>query len=414
MRGPQHHRPGAIDRTARDLCARPLFHRLRFAGDHAFIDIRLATDHRPINGNPFARAGMDHIPGHDLVYWQVRHLPVPFDPGGFWGQPRQFANGLPGAPFGPRLEGAAQQDQHHDHRCGFVIYGAAARWQQSGGKGGQGGQAVGGHGSQRDKRVHIGRAAQQGRHPFAKEPLPRSGQNHGGQDELQHPTGLHADRIHHQRMQRRDQVPTHFDDKHRQGQPGRDPGQPGQCVGFAGFAATQIFIAVAADGCGISRSGAGGDQRGGRNLSGIKLQGCGFTGQIDLRRNHAGHGSQRPFDPGNTGCASHVMHPQLHLFQPGRIARILQNPGQGGGAGMAVCGNCRGFGGQIDLRPADPRRGLERPFDPADAGRTGHALNAQLDGLVGHDCVPFDRYLTHMGVPVTGRSSPCQFISGSP
>ena len=384
MGSAQHQCAIAIDGAAGHPRPCGFIHRIRLSGDHAFINIGLARYHIAVHRDPFTGPGVDQVTGDNLVQWQFHHHAAPFHPRHLWGQPHQPADRGTGAPLGPRLQRAAQQDQHHDHGRRLEIHRSGAAGQKSGRKGGYHRIAVSRRCSQCHKAVHVGGSPQQGRVALAVKAVARPDQHNRGQDELQHPAGLHPDSPGNQMMQRRIEMRTHFHHEHRQRQGCGDPGHPRQPGRFTVLAGGQILGLVAGKRGGIACSGAGGDQIGGGNLPGERMHRGRFRCQIDPRCDHAGHGRQCPFHPRHTRGTSHVGNLQGHLGGARRISRLVQHPRQLHWAGAAIGGDAGGLIGQIDRCRRNTRCRQQRPFHPANARGAGHAFKRQGDNRHGH------------------------------
>lgn len=69
---------------------------------------------------------------------------------------------------------------------------------------------------------------------------------------------------------------------------------------------------------------------------------------------------------------------------------------------------------RLTCAPTTPRGGFWRPFDPADASRTGHAVDRQTNGLSGGHRRPLGTVpVLHEGSR-DGKVKPCEVYFGTP
>ena len=330
-----------------------------------------------IHGHPFTGAQIDHIARLHLGNRHLDHGIAAMDARHAGLQPDQTADRLRGAPLGPRLKIAAQQDQGHDHRRRLEIHIHRIRGQQPRQKGRYHRIGIGRRGPHRDKAVHVRRRPQQRRIALEVEPPPRPQQDQRGQDELHHPACLHPDGGHDQVMHRGEQMRSHLHHENRQAQRG----------GNGQIALERDLLGLLARGHRVIRRPA---CRDGARVIAHRLdrlhQGCDIGGaahqgalrrQIDRGGLHARHGCQRPLDPPHTGGAGHPLDDQIHARGRHVIARLLDRGDQqravqrGGGCDLGL------FGRQIDTGRHDPRHARQRLLDPPHAGGAGHPLHRQ-------------------------------------
>ena len=100
-----------------------------------------------------------------------------------------------GAALRPRLQVPAEQDKGDDDRGRLVIDVLRAWRENAGGERRDHRIPPGGAGTERDERIHVGCAAEQGRHAFAEKAQARPEQHDGGERELQIPALALADRL---------------------------------------------------------------------------------------------------------------------------------------------------------------------------------------------------------------------------
>ena len=149
--------------------------RLGFAGDHRFVDTRLAGHDHAVRGHALAVLDDQQVAGGDGVDVGVREMRriTPFDAvhivcgsgvelvRGARAQFDKRLHRLAGAFAGLGLQQAADQHQGDDHADRFEIRLARALREHPRGDAGHQRIQVGGRSAQRDQRVHVGGAVRQ-------------------------------------------------------------------------------------------------------------------------------------------------------------------------------------------------------------------------------------------------------------
>ncbi|MNJ42940.1 hypothetical protein D3C77_379240 [compost metagenome] len=153
-------RAGLVQRTADDFGAHPFRHRHRFAADHALVNIRGAFHDLAVDRNFLARAHEHNVIDGDLIERNLDAVAIALDPRGLGLEPDQAFDRLRGFALGPRLEGAAEQDQGDDDHGRFEIDVSRALRQHLRCEGGDHRIAIGCSGTDRDQRVHVRGTAQ--------------------------------------------------------------------------------------------------------------------------------------------------------------------------------------------------------------------------------------------------------------
>ena len=114
--------PAGVDRASRDVVARALFDRDRFAGEHRLVDGGVAGDHETVGRDRLARPHDDDVADLQLV---DRHV-LFRSPGSpharrLRAEREQAADRVGGVRASARLEVPADEDQRDDRRGGLVV-----------------------------------------------------------------------------------------------------------------------------------------------------------------------------------------------------------------------------------------------------------------------------------------------------
>jgi hypothetical protein len=176
---------GGVDRAAGDGVAAALRDRDGLAADHRLVDERLASHDHAVDRDPLSRSHRDDVAPAHRVDVELQQDAVALDAGRAGLELEQRADGVAGAPLGRGLEVAPYEDERDDDGRRLVVDVHRAGRQQPGGEGGDERVAVGGARADHDERVHVGRAAQQGRPALLEEAEPRPEHDAGGEHEEQ-------------------------------------------------------------------------------------------------------------------------------------------------------------------------------------------------------------------------------------
>ena len=214
---------GLVDGGADNLVPCPLGDRDRLAGDHALVDIGGALGHLAVDRHLLAGPHVDDVAGPHFGQRNLGDAAAALDPRRLRLQPDEPLDRLGRAPFRLRLQVAPEKDEGDDDGRGFIIDVVRARGQQAGGEGRHDRIGPGGAGADRHQRIHVRGPPKQSGNPLAEEAQPRTEQHRRGQRELDQPAALHADRPGNEAVQRREEMRTHLEDQHRQGQQRREP-----------------------------------------------------------------------------------------------------------------------------------------------------------------------------------------------
>ena len=186
----------------------------------------------------------------------------------------------------------------------------------------------------------------------------------------------------------RDQVRSHFQDKHRQRQDGGQPQVTFQGGLFGLLALFQLLLhggAVAGLARRIAGTRDGIDQ--GLHI-GTAVHGGALGRQVDAGAADTGHLLQRPLDTRHAGGTGHFLDRELNSLLRHGIAGLF-DCGNQAGAISTVHRDIGAFGRQVDGGIADAGDFLQGAFDPAYTGGAGHALYGQADLVGWHVLVLF-------------------------
>ena len=223
------------------VCAGLLGRRHRFAGDHRFIDRRLALDQDAVDRHPFAGADADQVADRDGVERHVLVAAVrPHAPRAVGRQRHQRADRAQGRGAGAQFQDLPEQHQHGDYRGGLEIKRDAAvrvaelRRKQSGRQRRHQAVEVGDADAHGDQREHIEMARAQ-RSDAAHEERPAAPQHHRRRQDELHEFRRAV------RQRRKSEMPAHLQHQQRQRQRRRNPKAPchvgefAAVIGAAGF-----------------------------------------------------------------------------------------------------------------------------------------------------------------------------------
>ena len=96
-----------------------------FAREHTLVHPRRAGNHYAVHRNLFARSHPQNITHPDFGKRNIKVFRAPNYPRRFWLKSNEFFNRCARAPFCPRFQQTAQQQQRDNHGGSFVIYAAA-------------------------------------------------------------------------------------------------------------------------------------------------------------------------------------------------------------------------------------------------------------------------------------------------
>lgn len=135
-------------------------HRFCFAAEHGFVDMRTAFDHFAIHRDFFAGTHQQFIARLDGFQRHILKGAVAPHPCRARAQADQMADRIAGASPRPCFQITTEQDQRHDHRCGFEVHIVSATRQPVRHKRGHHRITPGGGGADHHQRVHVrGQAA---------------------------------------------------------------------------------------------------------------------------------------------------------------------------------------------------------------------------------------------------------------
>ena len=366
--GAQHHAALAVDGAARDPFTGLARDGQALAGEHRLVEVAEALDQLAVHRHPFA--GPDHDFVADLYLGQ-RH--AGFDAiaahGGAVGSQRaQRFERIQRAPLGAGFKPLAQQHQRdHDRRAFEVQVRHAIRVLRPQVQA----QCVRRAGAQRDQQVHVAAASAQGLPARAVETCTEPELHRRGERELQprreHPVRAEGVAHHRQRQRRAQQrgqrhAPAGVMARARRGCGGTVAGQCARLVTCTPDSSQQ--------GRGQRRTGL----RRGHDM-GLRSR------QVDAGRQDPGHRQQRTLDAADTGRAGHAVDGQVKLRPRYRVAGLFDCSRQCGGVRALLHRHRRLLGGQVDAGCGHAGHRGQRLFHAADAGRAGHAVDRQVEGL---------------------------------
>ena len=318
--------PLPVHGTAGDRRALDLVNRHRLAGNHALVDPAFTLHDGAIRRDPFAGPHDDHVTGPQFGQRDVRHLAILFHPRRARLQADQAADRGAGPALGARLHHAAEKDQHDNHRRRLEIDGTRGGRDQPRQEGDEGRKEIGRRGSQRDKAVHVGCAAQQRGVAFQEKAPPRPCQDQRRQNELRDPKRPGPDGHRQPVMEGGEEMPAHLGHEDRRGQRG---GKDRGALQLAELCILARACIGAGDGAfrkvrRVARRLGRADQVLRRHRAFGKADTGRFGRQIDLGPDDAGNRLQRLLYPPHAGGAGHVVDPQCDIGDAGGIARAAQ------------------------------------------------------------------------------------------
>ena len=356
-----------VDRAADHIGAGALGDRPGLSGQHRFVDERGAFDHLPVDRHFFARLDQNDVADDDILESDFDRRSIPQDARGLGLEADQMLDGRTGAALRPRLQAAAKQDQRHDHGGGFEIDVRGSGRKQARREGDERGIGEGGAGAERDERVHIGGAAPQRRESCREKAQARPEQNQRGQDELDDPARLHADRVHDEHVNGGKQVRAHFEreDGRRQSQGQEERARellrfpPRRSARrWCGRVRLDLLRRITSRGCRLGENPGIRDPR-------HKAHRPGFGGQIDIGLDHAGNFLERLLDVIHAGGAAHFLDVEPRRFNRGPITRLADRRDDRGDIGRSRKGHLGALRREIDRGRSNARRGGNRLSRPA-------------------------------------------------
>ena len=281
--------------------------RHRFAGQHAFVDQRTALHDDPVHGNPFAGAYADPVARLEAFDRAILVTGLRHDPGKSRLQPDQGLNCRSCLSLGSCFQQPAEEDQHDDHSRRLEIDGPCVDREKGGQERCHGREPECRRSPQRDKRVHVGAASQQGRDAAFEEPAARSCQGGSNEQELQDPARLKTDCLRDEMMHGGINMATHLDQEDRQDQRCGNQRVAGEQGGFFlpvlfGEIPGVDFQFVARTLCGLLDALRGHVADRGKR--------CACIRQIDARFLDARNRDERGLQPRLAGCAVESRDPE--------------------------------------------------------------------------------------------------------
>ena len=119
--GPELEAAGLIQSAADHFIARLLVDGQRFAGDHRFVDRRIALQYRAVDRDSLTRPHNHAVTCQDVVDGNIPFGAVADHPGKRRLHVEQLIDGKRRLPLGPLFQQPAEQDEHRDHRSRLVM-----------------------------------------------------------------------------------------------------------------------------------------------------------------------------------------------------------------------------------------------------------------------------------------------------
>ena len=379
MRRAHVDRPVRVDRAAHHLVARRLGDRHRLAGDHRFIDERPPLDHLAINRDAFARPDAHAIAGPHLRQREFHRRAVTDHARKARLETHKLTNGGTGPSAAVGFEPPSEKDQRHDHGRRLEIDLPGVLRQPSGQEGRNARIKESRLRAERDQRVHVRSAAQEGGKTKDQEPPSRPEQDGRRQGKEQEVEREGTEPLVQGMVERRIDMPAHLEQEHRKGKrqrPVRIAGKPPRLSGLArlgGARAVPLALRV--------RRIAGRFDRRNQSVDRDEPLGRGddrpVDREIDVCSRDARHGCQRLFHPRHAGRAGQPFEVEQDLRFPNGVAGFPHAFGEDGQGGRFGKLDLRQTRQRVDARAPNARRRGKRLLDPGRAGGAGHPRNGQ-------------------------------------